>query len=53
MKLVPYLFVIFFINVTFAAQKSESQQQTQTGGIVGGSGVGVGIIGNTIINGKK
>lgn len=43
----------FFINVTFAAQKSESQQQTQTGGIVGGSGVGVGIIGNTIINGKK
>lgn len=37
----------------WAAQKSESQQQTQTGGIVGGSGVGIGIIGNAIINGKK
>lgn len=37
----------------WAAQKSESQQQTQTGGIVGGSGVGIGIIGNVIINGKK
>lgn len=39
--------------IEWAAQKSESQQQTQTGGIVGGAGVGIGIIGNVIINGKK
>lgn len=39
--------------IEWAAQKSESQQQTQTGGIVGGAGVGIGIIGNAIINGKK